>query len=160
MEEILELLSKRDDYCIFAGFAAKILVNTKVSADIDILMLTNREELVKELESKGWKKEVITEKVTRLQKEDEEIDVCLAEISVLFNSRQKVKYKEWEIFVLSPEALFITKMNNQLTKPDRTPDKITRDRETIKKLREKIDPKKLRELLAELPDDFWTKRKW
>jgi len=159
MGELLDFLSQREDYCIFAGFASKILLGVSSSADVDVLA-KDMNLIVNELGKKGWSKTIKTEKVIMLQKDKTEIDVCKSEIPELFDSRSRIKYSDWELYVMSPEALFITKMNNQLAKEDRSEDKTKRDRETIKRLRGKIDPEKLRKLILKLPDEFWTERRW
>jgi len=51
MHELLDFLSQKDDYAIFAGFAAQLLLGIKASPDIDILVRSKdkAEEFKKEL---------------------------------------------------------------------------------------------------------------
>ena len=65
-----------------------------------------------------------------------------------------------DLIVISPEALFITKMNSQIASPNRTEEKRKKDSEVINELRKKIDIEKLKELVSKLKPEFWTERKW
>ncbi|MGC1120748.1 MAG: hypothetical protein WBA22_06605 [Candidatus Methanofastidiosia archaeon] len=118
MEETISYLSGKDDYALFAEFAAYLHTGVEPSPDIDICFSSPAR-------------------------------------NVFFPERATIYYRGTPLLVITQEALLLTKMN-QLTSPQRTDAKTTRDRQVIQILRKKIDISKLRELVNNLEDSFWT----
>jgi len=96
----------------------------------------------------------------RLRKEGIELDIVWTTNQAILESAIEVDYDGIKLKVITPEVLFITKLNNQIASPNRTDEKRARDREVINELRKKIDVKKLNDLISELKPEFWTKREW
>ncbi|MBU6998121.1 MAG: hypothetical protein HXS51_06765 [Theionarchaea archaeon] len=162
MEEIISYLSGRDDYAIFAGFAAFLHTGVEPSPDIDILIDLPEKvgKIMEDFLEKGWKRICYSSQhfVTgTVKNHDTTLDICFSPPAchALLPGRTTISYEGTPLLVITPEALFLTKMN-QLTSPLRTDAKTARDRQVIEILRKKIEVSALRELLDNLEDSFWT----
>ncbi|MBU7013940.1 MAG: hypothetical protein HXS52_08150 [Theionarchaea archaeon] len=162
MEEIMSYLSGRDDYALFAGFAAFLYTGIEPSSDIDIFVdLPEKvEEIIEDFLKKGWKRTQYCSQqfVTgTVKSHDTTLDLCFSPPAhnVLIPERITTHYKGIPLLVITPEALLLTKMS-QLTSPLRTDAKTARDRQVIQMLRKKVDVSALRELVGNLEDSFWT----
>lgn len=164
MIELVRFLSKRDDYVIFAGFGAFLHTSIESSSDIDIFVPTPKtvEEISKLLATKGWKqvkKETDNKyySVSCLKKKKTSLDVVYSVTSKksFYPTKERIKFQKYTLNVLSREAMLITKIN-QLTQLNRLKTKYERDRKVIDSLRKKINIKKLRKLLKNLHELFWT----
>lgn len=162
MEEILSYLSGKGDYALFAGFAAFLYTGVEPSSDIDIFVdqPESVRKIIGDFIQKGWEKtHYFSEQFTMgtVKSHDTTLDICFSPPArtVFFPQRVTVYYKGTPLLVITPEALLLTKMN-QLTSPQRTDAKTVRDRQVIEILRKKIDASRLRELVNNLEDTFWT----
>ena len=160
MREILEFLSPRNDYLIFAGY---LLTKVEPSADVDIFVPSKETvmSITEELSTKGWTK--FKERgidgtfySNSLEKNNTTFDIIFSSpaLEVLMPRKVKTEFEGKEYFTLSKEGIFLTKMNI-LTNPKRTENKTKRDREVINILREQVDLDKVRELVISLKDSFW-----
>lgn len=157
IQEILELLEKEEDYAIYAGFAGHILLETECSQDIDILVESR--EKAEEIKNRlGWKEK--ESRYMRLSKEKMELDIVWTENPIFIDTAKEQEYAGKRLRVITPEALFLTKMNNQIASPNRTDEKRERDSKVINQLRKRIDVEKLKEMILKLKPEFWTERKW
>jgi hypothetical protein len=163
MEETLSYLSGKEDYALFAGFAAFLYTGVEPSPDIDILVdqPESVRKIIGDFIQKGWEKtRYFGEQFVMgtVKSGDTTLDICFSQPgrTIFFPQRVTVYYKGAPLLVITPEALLLTKMN-QLTSPERTDAKTARDRQVIEILREKIDVSRLRELVNSLEDTFWTK---
>ncbi len=164
MSELLNFLSKRNNYAIFAGFAAFLHTGIHSSPDIDIFMpsIKSIKEITNLLKKQNWNqtKQETDNKyyyVASLKKKGTTLDAVYSITSKksLYSTKEKIKFKKYNLNVLSKEAMLITKIN-QLTYLFRKKEKQKRDRQVISILRKKINIKKLRNLLKNLHEVFWT----
>lgn len=162
MEEILQYLRNKDNYALFAGFCAFLLTGVEPSPDIDVFVLSGEDvkQITDDFLEKGWRKIRYTTDdifMSTVEKNGTTLDVVFSEPAKIFLSDKiRVFFKGNQLFVITPEALLLTKMN-QITSPERSDEKTKRDRAVIHILRKKIDVKNLRRLLLCLEDSFWTK---
>ena len=164
-EEILNYLSKNNNYVIWAGYAQFGHLGLKPSPDIDIYVDSEESlrQISSDFEQNGWKvthqPKAIPALWDKLEKNGMTLDIVFSEPAlVFFEYRVKIVIKEEEVFCISKEALFLTKLG-VLTSKGRTEDKRKRDLSAILLLRDLIDPKKVREIVQKLPDYYW-KRGW
>src|SRR3989338_656230 len=164
MNELIKFLSKRDDYVIFAGFGAFLHTGVECSKDIDIFVSSfeSVKKITKLLKEKNWKqvKQETDNKhysVAILEKNKTSLDIVYSVTSkdTLYPTKEKIRFQEHSLNVLSKESMLITKIN-QLTYIDRAKEKYKRDRQVINILRKEIDIKKLRKILPKLHKVFWT----
>jgi hypothetical protein len=162
MEEVLQYLQKKDSYALFAGFAAFLLTGVEPSPDIDVFVVSEKDvsQITDDFLKKGWRKiRYITDKIflSTVEKNNTTFDIILSKTAKIFlRDRIQIPFKSIHVFVISPEALFLTKMN-QVASPERSDEKTQRDREVINILRKTIDVKALKKLLQNVDDSFWTK---
>ncbi|MFH1972191.1 MAG: hypothetical protein ABIJ18_01805 [archaeon] len=161
IEQILEYLSQRGDYVVWAGYAQFAYVGIQPSPDIDIY--TDSEETLhlisRDFQEKGWQVTHQPKKISalwdKLEKNGVTFDIIYTEPSQLFfRDRTKLEINGYSVFCLSKEALFLTKMG-ALTSKGRIEDKKQRDLEAILKLRGIIDPEKVAEIAQKLPASYW-----
>ncbi len=164
MKELVKFLSGRKDYVIFAGFGACLYTGIKCSADIDIFVPSFKsvKEIASLLKEQGWKqiKHETDNKyysVAVLKKSKTSLDVVYSVTSkkALYSTKEKIKFNNYNLNVLSKEAMLMTKIN-QLTYIKRKKEKHVRDRKVINILRKEINVEKLRKLLNKLHEAFWT----
>jgi hypothetical protein len=162
MEEVLQYLQKKDNYALFAGFCAFLLTDVEPSPDIDIFVVSEKDvnQITDDFLKKGWRKiRYITNDIflSTLEKNNTTFDIIFSKTAKIYlRDRIQVPFKNIHVFVISPEALFLTKMN-QVASPERSDEKTKRDREVIHILRKTIDVKALKKLLQNVDDSFWTK---
>lgn len=163
MQEILDYLHDKENYALFAGFAAFIHTGIEPSPDIDIFVHSREdiETIIEDFTQNGWKnikyeKSVLFTSAT-LEKNSTTFDLIFSASSrePLLSSKVKVQFQERNLYTISCEALLLTKMA-QITSFDRSPQKTERDRKVIHILRKKIKVETVRELLQNLSDTFWT----
>lgn len=162
IERILDYLTKRDDYVIFAGFAS--FLHTGIEASLDVDAFFSSKDKVKEVSDDfkdlGWKltKEDQGERymVKTMEENDTTFDICYSDTSsrIFLPKKISIAYEGRNLYTLSPECMLLSKLS-QLTSLNRTEYKTGRDRNTIKLLREMIDAQKMRELVQEMPYHFW-----
>jgi len=163
MNEIIDYLSTRDNYAIFAGFAAFLQTGVDASADIDVFIATSEEieQMSQEFQQKGWtepERKIVQDKVVKatVEKNETTFDLIFSvNAQAYIDTCEKVECEGKQLSVLSKEALLVTKML-QLTQ-NRPDSKTQRDRQVIADMRPKIDPMKLKQLLSSLDNTFWTK---
>jgi hypothetical protein len=161
MKEILQYLSNKDNYALFAGFAAFLCTGIESSADIDILVSSygDIKKITEDFISSGWDHiQFRTDKISMstVKKNKTTFDIIFSQFArKLFPSRIVVSFDGKKLFCISLEALLLTKLN-QLAAIERSEEKTRRDRLVIRVLRKKIDVRKMRELLQNLEDSFWT----
>ena len=163
MEEILQYLHTKDNYALFAGFAAYLHTGVEPSPDIDVFVSshTDVKKITEDFIKKGWNQFDFKTNdffMSTVKKNETTFDIIFSEPAqkVLLPCRIVVSFQDNPLYTISAEALLLTKMN-QLTSLKRSDEKTKRDREVIHVLREKIDVQKLRKLLQTLEDSFWTK---
>jgi hypothetical protein len=163
MEEILHYLHAKDNYALFAGFAAFLHTGVEVSPDIDVFVssLPDVAEIADEFIKKGWhqtRHPTDTLFLSTVKKGTTTFDILFSEPAqkVLLPRKIPVDFQGYHLFTISLEGLLLTKMN-QVASMGRSDDKTQRDRKVIHIVRQKIDVKKLRSLLLDLEDSFWTK---
>lgn len=160
MQEILNLLEKRNDYVIFAGFAGYLHTGVETSADIDVFVATKEvDNISKQLQWKETKRTTSqNSKIITLEKNKTTFDVVGINKGTepYFETRVEHNFNGKKLWIMSKEALLLSKMN-QITAENRTEAKTARDRKVIAILRNKIDLKKIRELAPKLSDEFWQK---
>lgn len=163
MKELLDFLSKRNDYAIFAGFAAFLHTGINSSADVDIFVpsIKSVKEITNLLKKQDWNqtKQETDNKYyyfTSLNKKGTSIDIVYSITSkkTFYSTKEKIRFNKYKLNVLSKEAMLITKIN-QLTYLFRKKEKQERDKKVISVLRTKIDIKKLRKILKNLHEVFW-----
>jgi len=160
--EILEYLEPREDYVIWAGFAQFAHLRIKPSPDIDIFVqnLNTKNRVSADFQKKGWKKLLYKgfyKYHDKLEKSRTTFDIVYSEpaVKLFFSTRMKIEVEGYSLYFLSPEALFLTKIG-QLTVAKRSSEKRERDWQTVNTLRNKINIKKLKELVSKLPDSYWA----
>jgi hypothetical protein len=162
MEEVLQYLQKKDSYALFAGFAAFLLTGVEPSPDIDVFVVSEKDvnQITDDFLKKGWRKmRYITDDIflSTVEKNNTTFDIIFSKTAKIFlQDRIQIHFKSIRVFVISPEALFLTKMN-QVASPERSDEKTKRDREVIHILRKTIDVKALKKLLQNVDYSFWTK---
>ncbi len=162
MDEVLQYLHGKDTYALFAGFCAFLLTGVEPSPDIDVFVLSGEDvkQITDDFLKKGWRKIRYTTDdifMSTVKKNNTTFDVIFSKTAKIFlSNRIQVSFKGIQLFVIAPEALFITKMN-QITSRQRSDEKTKRDREVIHILRKMIDVKTLKKLLQNVDDSFWTK---
>jgi len=161
IQEILQYLSQRTDYIIWAGYAQFAHVGIQPSPDVDIYTDSEAtlQTISQEFEQKGWQvthqPKPISAKWDKLEKNGVTFDIIYSEPSQLFfEDRTELEIEGYNLFCLSKEALFLTKMG-ALTSKGRTEDKRERDLEAILKLRDLVDPAKVKEIANRLPTSYW-----
>lgn len=158
LKEIIQYLHTKDHYAVFAGFCAFLLTGVEPSFDIDIFVLSDNtvRQITEDFLKKGWRKQYTNDFMSTVKKNDTTFDIIYSKTAKIFLSgRIQVSFKGYRLFVITPEALFLTKMN-QLASLKRTEEKTKRDRDVIHILRQKIDVEKLKNLLQTVDDSFWT----
>ena len=159
MEEILHYLHRKDDYALFAGFAAYLHTGVEPSPDIDIFVssLSNVKEITEDFIKKGWTVLHSHDFFSTLEKNGTTFDIFFSKIAerAFLPCSIVIPYKDLSLSVISAEALFITKMA-QVASLERSAEKTARDRRVIHILRQKIDGKKVKELFQNIDDSFWT----
>jgi hypothetical protein len=159
MEEILQYLHKRDGYALFAGFAAFLLTGVEPSPDIDIFVSSRNDvqKIADDFIPKGWNVQRTEEWINTVEKNGTTLDIVFSDNAkkAFLPCKIAVPFKGKKLFSVTPEALLLTKMN-QLTSQERSDDKTKRDRKVIYQLRKEIQVKKLKMLLENLEDTFWT----
>lgn len=160
MQEILNLLEKRNDYIIFAGFAGYLHTGVETSADIDVFVpIKEVDNISKQLRWTETKRTTSQNaKIITLEKNKTTFDVIGINKGTepYFETKVEHDFNGKKLWIMSKEALLLSKMN-QVTAEDRTEAKTSRDRKVIAILRSKIDLKKIRELATKLSDEFWQK---
>ena len=159
LKEIIQYLHTKDHYAVFAGFCAFLLTGVEPSFDIDVFVLSadTVKQITEDFIKKGWRIQYTADGMGTVKKNDTTFDIIYSKPAKIFLcNRIQVSFKGYRLFVITPEALFLTKMN-QLTSLKRTEEKTKRDRDVIHILRQKIDVEKLRTLLQTVDDSFWTK---
>ena len=160
IQEILNLLEKRNDYVIFAGFAGYLHTGIETSADIDVFVpVKEADNIAKQMAWKETKRSVSqNSKIITLEKNKTTFDIVGINKGTepYFETRVEHDFNGKKLWIMSKEALLLSKMN-QITTINRTDAKTDRDRKVIALLRSKIDLKKTRELAAKLSDEFWQK---
>jgi hypothetical protein len=165
MKEILRYLNNKDNYALFAGFAAFLCTGIESSPDIDIFVLSydDVKKITEDFISSGWDHiQFKTDKISMstVKKNKTTFDIIFSQSAKkFFPSRIVVSLDGKKLFCISLEALLLTKLN-QLAAIERSEEKTKRDRSVIRVLREKIDVTKLNELLHDLEDSFWTEGEW
>lgn len=163
IDELLDYLEPREDYAIFAGFAAFLHVGLEPSPDVDIYVSAPKraERIARGLSAGGWAR-TRTESgehllLNTLAKGETTLDIMYSALAsrCWLPTREVAWHQGRRLLVISPEALLLTKMN-MLSWVGRASPKLERDRATIDALRKKIDTGRLRGLIAGLPDPFWT----
>jgi hypothetical protein len=164
MNEILDYLSARKDYAIFAGFAAQLHTGIKASEDIDIFVPSTKvvKKITNDFLSKGWKQTRLrTDKkvfmVSTVKKQGVAFDIIFAKLAKdsFLPSKTKIKVGNRMVYVLSTEALMVTKIL-QLISLKRTESKAKRDRKAIAILKKKVNKRKLKTLLKNMNPELWT----
>lgn len=165
MSDIVDYLSERKDYVIYAGFAAYLQAGVESSADVDVFVssMDDVKHISADFFDKGWKKKAAhTDKkhylVCSVEKGKTTFDICFSRnaAAVLLPQKVRMNFRGKSLYVLSPEALFLTKMN-QLSRIDRSDVKTERDRRVIAVLRKKIVVRKLKSFVQSTKDMFWLK---
>ncbi len=161
IEEILKYLEQRSDYVIWAGFAQHAHLGLPYSPDVDVYVdsVSALEEISQELHNLDWRLEPHQEKTYRwnkLERNDTTFDVVYTDdaSNLLFNDIVVIDIYGHKLRFISKEWLFITKLG-QLTWPDRTEEKRTRDIEVLQKLRESMDVEKIKHIASQLPEKYW-----
>lgn len=164
MMEILRYLNNKEDYAIFAGFAAFLHTKIESSADIDILVKSIKEvnNISKDFINNGWKqKNKKTGNVlfmnSKLEKNNTTFDIIFSKSAeeIILPRKVKLSFDIYKLYVVSREVLFISKLLG-LASESRPEEKIKRDRKVVNILRNNLNLKGLRKLLVEMKDAFWT----
>lgn len=159
MEEILQYLDGKDNYALFAGFAAFLHTGVEPSPDIDIFVssLNDLRKITEDFIEKGWMLQCADRFMSTVRKRDTTFDIIFSEPAekALLPCKVAISFEDKELFSITPEALLLTKMD-QITSLERSDEKTKRDRKVIHILRQKIDVKTLKKLLQNLEDSFWT----
>lgn len=162
MQEVLEYLCTRENYAIFAGFAAFLHTGVAPSPDIDVFVpsIDDVEDMTDHFVNRGWtlkNRTAHTHFMGTVEKNNTTFDVIFTKPAkeVFLPRKVKVRFEGKHLYSISVEALLLTKMN-QIAWRERSNDKTKRDREVIHILRKKIDVANLREMLEDLDDSFWT----
>ncbi len=164
MQEILDYLQTKEDYALFAGFAAFLHTGVEPSPDIDVFFSSAAavKASTDDFTTKGWNRirTGYTDDyfMNTVEKNGTTFDIIYSAPAkeVLLPHKVRVRFKGTYLYTISVEALLLTKMN-QLTSLERSDYKTKRDREVIHILRQKIDVQELRELLKDVKDSFWVK---
>lgn len=154
------------DYAIFAGFGCFLVVGTETSNDVDVLFKDepSLRSVQREFAKKGWQvvKDGLVADGARLnvvlQKNNCELDLVYSPHSARHLLPQTVDcvFNGMRLRCLSAEALLLVKLA-QMTNLERKTEKLPRDRDTINRLRQVADGQKLRQLAAELEEQYWLK---
>jgi len=164
MMKILEYLNYKEDYAIFAGFAAYVHTTIESSADIDILVKSIKEvnTISKYFACNGWKKiKTKTDNsswmISTLDKNNTTFDIIFSKSAekIILPKKVKLSFKGKQLYFISKEALFLSKLI-WLASENRTEEKIKRDRKVVNILRKDLNLNNLRKLMAEMEDPFWT----
>lgn len=159
MEEILQYLHNKDNYALFAGFAAFLCTGVEFSPDIDVFVSSPEDvkEISEDFLKEGWNLLSLNDFLVTVEKNGTTFDIIFSKIAeeTFFPCRIKILYKGKHLFTVSLEALFLTKMH-LIASLQRSPEKTARDRKVIQILRKKMDGKKVNELIMNLNDSFWT----
>ncbi|MEW8230619.1 MAG: hypothetical protein AB2745_09870 [Candidatus Thiodiazotropha endolucinida] len=162
-ETVLDCLAKRDDYVIFGGFAAKILVDVAHSNDIDIFVNDpgGVVEICKDLKSKnGWrmtKDEYISNlHLTVMERNGFTADIINgSSTGVLFiQTRRKINYEHWRLNVVDPAHLLLSKIL-QLSYSAQQNDKRQRDIIVVERLRSIVTPNAVEKALKTFSPYTW-----
>ena len=160
MEEILLYLHSKDGYALFAGFAAFLHGGVEPSMDIDIFVSSPHDvkEITEDFIRKGWTLSNSQDFFNTVEKNNTTFDIIYSELAkkAFLPCALVIPYKDLYLSVITAEALFLTKMA-QVSFLQRSPEKTARDRKIIHILRQKIDCKKVKELLLNMDDSFWIK---
>jgi hypothetical protein len=153
----VEFLAARDDYVLFGGFAGYLQTNVRCSNDLDVLVRT-REALSlfhHHFRRTGWRTKGERADVITLEAGLMTLDLCHYErlVGPLMGTRVERTFLGFPLLVLSPEALFVTKLNHLTL--DLEEERTGRDREVIRAVRPEMDARKLRALLEAMGDPFW-----
>lgn len=159
MEEILQYLCTKDDYALFAGFAAYLHTGVEPSPDIDVFVSSYNDvkKVTEDFIKKGWTLKRTNDFMSTVEKNGTTFDIIFSENAqkVFLPSKVMVSFQGNPLYTTNVEALLVTKMN-QVASPKRSEEKTKRDREVIRVLQKKIDVQKLRKLFQTLEDSFWT----
>lgn len=165
--EILEFLAGREDYVIFAGFAAFLHTGVPASPDIDVFLnqLPSTEAVLGHFITRGWKrhrregKSGEWEVVTALRGRTT-FDICwsLNASSVLVPDATTMLFQGLSLRVISREAMFLTRLVS-LSSPGRTSAKSRRDRRVLAALRPLVVPDRVADLAARMAGSFWISGK-
>ena len=162
IKEILQYLSNRKDYVIWAGFAQHAHLGLKYSPDIDIYTdsLETAKQISSDFQQKGWevahKPYEIPGYWDKLKKKETTFDIVHSQIAtdLFFKDKVEIKVEGHNLNFISKEALFLTKLGQYRAKV-RTDEKRKRDLEVINQLSETIDVDKIKELASKLPESYW-----
>lgn len=163
--EILQYLeSRKGDYVVWGGFAQFAYFGLEASPDIDIYVSTKEvlEMICSDFLRKGWsiKGKLILKngqiRIFKLEKGGFTFDVIYSRLAseLFFNDAVEMEVYGYTNMFVSKEALFLTKLG-QLTAINRSENKRKRDLETIIRLREHVDARKVRNLASKLPASYW-----
>lgn len=165
VSEIVEFLSRsRYRYAIFAGFASHLLTGVESSNDVDVLFSKEADcrEIAESFASRGW---IPTKDCWEtpehlnivLNKKETEFDLVYSTHAVqhLLDEPTIVDFGGSRVLTLSREAMLLVKIN-QMTKPDRSPEKVFRDRNVINILRKQVDILRITALAGQLGSRYWT----
>ncbi|MCG7946218.1 MAG: hypothetical protein N0C84_07725 [Candidatus Thiodiazotropha taylori] len=162
-ETVLDSLANRDDYVIFGGYAAMILVDVAHSNDIDIFVNDpgGVVEICEDLNSKdGWrmtKDEYISNiHLTVMERNGFTADIINgSSTGVLFiQTRHKINYKHWHLYVVDPAHLLLSKIL-QLSYPAQQKDKRQRDIIVVERLRSIVSPNAVEKALKTFSPYTW-----
>ncbi|MBU7017107.1 MAG: hypothetical protein HXS44_06325 [Theionarchaea archaeon] len=158
MEEILFYLHRKDNYALFAGFAAFLHGGVEPSMDLDIFVSSPHDvkEITEDFIKKGWTLSNSHNFFSTVEKNNTTFDIIYSESAkkAFLPCALVIPYKDLLLSVISAEALFLTKMA-QVSALQRSPEKTARDRKIIYILRQRIDSKKVKELLLNMDDSLW-----
>jgi len=163
IKEILKYLEGRNDYAIWAGFCVFAHLGIKYSPDVDIYTDSKqtKRKISAEFQKREWKN--IPHKQVgydwnwdKLKKNETTFDIIYTPASskLLLPDAVEIEVYGYKLRFLSKEALFLTKLG-QLSWLDRKENKRKRDIETVNRLRNSVDPKKLSRLASNLPPSYW-----
>ena len=161
IREACAYLAARGDYLVWAGFAGWVLAGIPTSPDLDLYLARAEAagEAADDLARLGW--EMAGERggpesfVLTLTRDGATVDLCYAAAAaMLFPDRQARAVEGYELLFISAEGLYLTKLGQALA-PGRDPAKQARDLAVLAALRARIDPARLKRLLAGTTEAFW-----
>lgn len=162
IKEILQYLSNRKDYVIWAGFAQHAHLGLKCSPDIDIFTdsLETAKQISSDFQQKGWeiapKPFEIPGYWDKLKNKETTFDIVCSQTAteLFFKDKVEIEVESYNLNFISKEVLFLTKLGQYRTKV-RTDEKRKRDLEVINRLSGAIDVDKVKELALKLPESYW-----
>lgn len=161
MEEIIHYLHNKDNYALFAGFAAFLLTGIEPSFDVDIFVSSCNDvkKIVNDFVKKRWTLQYSTDFMSTFEKNNTTFDIIFSETAkkAFLPGKVQVYVEGSSLYIISPEALLLTKLN-QVFSLQRSAEKTKRDRKVIHILRQRIDVRELRMILQNIDDTFWTER--